>query len=357
MVLLATVESFTYPSLTAVPDWSAWSVGLTVLAAGTVVGRTVTPVLASTACAGVFAGAALLHVQVVSGLWMIGTIGALLWRCTGSWPYRRRAGPAALLLVVCVITDVASTDRENLPVIVVVMAVAVTGGAVVATGRRRHAAAYGLAQIREREIRSAADVAVHAERTQVARDLHDVVSHAVGVIAMQAGAAEVSWPGDPEAVRRAIGTIQVTAEQTLAEMGDLLPGHCAGSRTIEDVRGLVDRMRAAGTLVDLTVLGRPDPRTTHVVYRVVQEALTNAVRHAPGASVHIEIASGPLGSTVLVRDDGPGPGVESSRGYGLVGLAERVGFAGGTLQTGPGPDGRGFSVSAALPNPVELVVS
>jgi signal transduction histidine kinase len=349
MVVLAALEALTYPSFSSIQDWSAWSVVLTALAAGTVVGRSSAVALSTAVCASLFAIAALLHIPIVTGLWVVGTIGVLLWTCSCSWTLLLSRTSAAVLLVTCVIANVGATDPENLPITLVVMALAVTGGTLVGAGRRRSEAASRQAGEREQELRSAADSAVHAERAQVARDLHDLVSHAVGLIAMQSAAAEVSWPHDPEAVGRAVEIIRTTAERTLAEV-ELLPGGTrTRRRTLEDVRGLVDRMRAAGAHVDLTIVSRPDPRTTTVVYRIIQEALTNAVRHAPGASVQVEIDCRATGSVVLVSDDGPGPTVGSTRGYGLVGLAERVGFAGGTLECGPRRDGQGFCVSARLP--------
>ncbi len=110
--------------------------------------------------------------------------------------------------------------------------------------------------------------------------------------------------------------------------------------------------------MDLTILGELPTSAAGIVYRVVQESLTNVVRHAPGADVHVSIprtrrASWCMSSTTVRAPDGVG----GSRGYGLIGLAERVGFAGGTLQSGSGPEGIGFSVEAVLPVRVDEVTS
>ena len=101
--------------------------------------------------------------------------------------------------------------------------------------------------------------------------------------------------------------------------------------------------------------GEPPAETAAVVYRVAQESLTNVVRHAPGAGVHVAITHDGKRTVVRVVDDGPGPDGAGGRGYGLIGLAERVGFAGGTLEIGRGPGRSGFSVEAVLPVPVDAV--
>ena len=108
-------------------------------------------------------------------------------------------------------------------------------------------------------------------------------------------------------------------------------------------------------MVDLTMVGEPPTGADAVVYRVIQESLTNVVRHAPGAKVHIAINCDARRTAVRVVDDGPGPNGAGGRGYGLIGLAERVGFAGGTLKSGCGPGGTGFSVEAVLPVHVDAV--
>jgi signal transduction histidine kinase len=357
MVVLATAEASIYPRLYPLPDWSIWSVPLTALAAATVVGRSVAPALAAAACAGAFLVGALLHLPVVTGLWVLGTVCVLLWTLTSSWTRLRLHGSAALLLLGCVIAGVATTDRENFPVTLVVMLVALLGATLNAAGHWRSAEASRQSRTRVRDLQRAADAAVQAERAHVARDLHDLVSHTVGLVAMQAAAAEVSWPRAPATVRDAVKTIERTAQRALVELDQLPGGHRFARRTVADIHALVERMRAAGVRVDLNIEVSPDPQTTTVFYRVLQEALTNVVRHAPGASAHVELTGDGTGCTVSVRDDGPGPPAGITRGYGLVGLAERVGLAGGTMTTGPGAGGRGFHLSARLPAPTELVTS
>ncbi len=108
-------------------------------------------------------------------------------------------------------------------------------------------------------------------------------------------------------------------------------------------------MRRAGLDVQLLVAGPLPVGTSHTVYRLVQEALTNAVKHAPGARVAIRVLPDPRVVTVDVVDDGPGPRPDGRPGHGLIGLAERVDLAGGTFLSGPRPNGSGFRIRAQLP--------
>lgn len=173
-------------------------------------------------------------------------------------------------------------------------------------------------------------------------------------MAVQAAAAVVSWHSDPEASRRACDLVRATAEDTLTEIDRLLPGDTTSTKTVADIEELVRRIRAAGTPVDLRVDGVAGSTDLRVVHRVVQESLTNVVRHAPGAVAAVRVAVGADGAEVTVRDDGPGLTGGVARGYGLVGLSERVELAGGSLVTGPGPDGRGFQVTVSLPPDVPV---
>jgi signal transduction histidine kinase len=205
-------------------------------------------------------------------------------------------------------------------------------------------------------LRAAAAEAVASERRLMARELHDIVSHAVSVIAVQGGAAELSWPIDPSTARRAMEVIGTVAEQTVAELGKLPPGRTAANHNLADLRALVDRMRAAGLKVTLELTGTTSSPVPDTVYRVVQEALTNALRHAPGSHVDVRIDRRAADLiTVRVTDDGPGSAAESRRGYGLIGLAERLRQAGGTLATRSTPEVPGFEVTAVLPDTATVV--
>jgi signal transduction histidine kinase len=207
-----------------------------------------------------------------------------------------------------------------------------------------------------------ADQAVRAERLRLARELHDVASHAIGVMVLQAGAAEVQCATDPGAALASLERVRtagVQAQTELAVLFGLLDAGTVGSPglaatatapdLVDGVRTLVDRMRSGGLAVALDVSGDlpGEVASARTAYRVVQEALTNAVRHAPGSSVVVRLAREGDDLRVEVTDDGPA--VEAGEGgFGLVGLAERVRGEGGSVAAGPRPGG-GFTVSARLP--------
>jgi signal transduction histidine kinase len=210
--------------------------------------------------------------------------------------------------------------------------------------------------------RAAAERAVLAEeRARIARELHDVIGHEVTVIALQADAAAAALAKAPERAAAPIAAIRRSAADALAEMrrvvGMLRVAEEEDLRPqpgLVDVPALVEQSRAAGAHVDLTL--RPPSRPTHAsvelaAYRLVQEALTNARRHAPGAPVDVRVVGddAEVVVEVLNRRDGaiPAPRPESS-GFGLVGMRERVRLLGGRLDAGP-TDGGGFALTARLP--------
>jgi signal transduction histidine kinase len=207
------------------------------------------------------------------------------------------------------------------------------------------------------------DQAAMGERARIARDLHDVVAHHVSAIAVQAETARLTTEGLPEEGRAHFESIGETARDALNEMRRLL------GVLREDVDGkaerdpqpglarlneLVDTARAAGTEVRLTVQGQVAPLPPGVdlcAYRILQEALTNTRRHAPGAPVDVELDYGADTLRLRVRDHGPGPADGAGEGLGLLGMRERAIMVGGTLTAGPAGGG-GFVVDAELPVPV-----
>jgi signal transduction histidine kinase len=203
------------------------------------------------------------------------------------------------------------------------------------------------------------DQAVMEERARIARELHDVVAHHVSVIAVQAETARLTTPGLPEEGKERLAAIGQTARDSLTELRRLLG--ILRSDGIEPARSpqpglarlddLVTSARTAGTPVRLTLSGEVvslPPGVDLTAYRIVQEALTNARRHAPGASVDIELAYDADILHLRVTDDGPGPPAADTSGHGLMGMQERAAMIGGTIRTGPGPGG-GFLVEADLP--------
>jgi len=205
------------------------------------------------------------------------------------------------------------------------------------------------------------DHAARGERARIARELHDVVAHHISMISVQAETARLTVAGMPEEGRDQLTAIGDTARAALTEMRRLLDvlREDSGSTVelapqpgLKQVGELVDEARAStGVPVRLVVRGAAvplDPGIELAAYRVVQEALTNARRHAAGAAVDVELDYGPDALRVRIRDTGPGPAPGARDGHGVLGMRERVGMAGGTLSTGAAPGG-GYLVSAVLP--------
>jgi signal transduction histidine kinase len=209
------------------------------------------------------------------------------------------------------------------------------------------------------------DQAAMGERARIARDLHDVVAHHVSAIAVQAETARLTTEGLPDEGRAHLEAIGQTARDALGEMrrllgvlredanGDVQRDPQPGLARLNE---LVETARSAGTPVRLTVQGQVAPLPTGVdlcAYRILQEALTNARRHAPGAEVEVELDYGPDALRLRVRDHGPGVTQPDVDGHGLLGMRERAIMVGGTLTAGPA-DGGGFVVEAELPIPVPV---
>ncbi len=222
------------------------------------------------------------------------------------------------------------------------------------SGARREAAAAA----REEELRRVA----YEERLRVARDIHDIVGHSLSMISLQSGVALHVLDTNPEQARASLQAVRDAAKGSLAELrqtlgvfrrpdeGDAL----TPTSTLRDLPALVDAVRTPGRAVGLVVTpdaaARVPAALQTVAYRVVQESLTNAVRHAPGAgvAVSVEVTDAPA-LVVRVLDDGPARAVPAE-GHGLRGMRERVEAVGGRLHVGVRPPG-GLAVEAVLPLP------
>jgi signal transduction histidine kinase len=220
-------------------------------------------------------------------------------------------------------------------------------------------------EVKNRELEQAqhdlARQAVTEERLRIARELHDVVAHSMSVVALQAGTGRMVAAGDAGAAQQALATIETTTRGALREMRQLLgvlrsgegqePGALGPAPGLADVPALVAEVATSGLDVELRVHGeRPDvPAGVDLsAYRVVQEALTNVLRHAGAGHAVVDIGYTEGHVTVAVVDDGGGPFTPPVPGHGLTGMQERVAVHGGRLDLGPGPDG-GFSVTARFP--------
>jgi signal transduction histidine kinase len=225
-----------------------------------------------------------------------------------------------------------------------------------------------------------AQLAVAEERVRIARELHDIVAHGVSLMTIQIAAARRVGATKPDSANESLHAAEETGRQTLSELEGMLAvlrgadasivaaadRHDTGDDTnprmplphLSDLPGLVETVRQTGRNVAYTTLGDPPPLPASVemiVYRLVQEALTNAVRYAGDSPIDVQVIFSPTAITVFVDDEGPGVG--SSRpaigtggsGHGLVGMQERLSAIGGTLEAGPRRPGPGWRVHASIP--------
>jgi signal transduction histidine kinase len=215
----------------------------------------------------------------------------------------------------------------------------------------------------EKELAESARSAVADERARIARELHDVIAHSISVMTVQAGAARLLLDDEPDQAEHALLRVEETGRDTLAEMRRLL-GVLRRDMVAQDgleprpsldrLDALLDHYRAAGLEVELD---RQGPQRTlpagldQAAYRVVQEALTNTLKHAGRTRVRVRLAFSPDELALDIEDDGAGAATTVSGtggGHGLIGMRERIAIYGGTLATGP-RDGRGFAVGARFP--------
>lgn len=292
-------------------------------------------------------------------------------------PYRLRA----LTSLVAGAALIAASPEENFPYaspgaipFLVLLGVGL-GANAIHTGKQRVRA------LQERQ-EAATRLAVDRERARIARELHDVVTHNVSVMVIQAGAARKVMDAAPDRAREALLAVEAGGRTAMTELRHVMGlltmpdegpwGGSAGSGEsapafrslsadpdltpqpgLDRLPSLTDRVRETGVPVRLTVTGTPTPLSPGAdlaAYRVVQEALTNAVKHAAGARVEVTVDHTPTAVHVEVTDTGgtPTPAAASGTGRGLLGLRERLAVYGGSLQAGPRPTG-GYLVRAVIP--------
>jgi len=211
----------------------------------------------------------------------------------------------------------------------------------------------------EREREQKARLAVAEERVRIARELHDIVAHAISVIVVQAQAGQRVLEGEQASAREALGSIETTGRQALVEMRRLLgilrkedrELALAPRPSLAYLDVLAERVRDAGLPVELHVEGEAKPLPPGVdlsAYRIVQEALTNALKHAGPASAQVVVRYRPGEVELEITDDGRGPVDGREGGHGLVGMRERAALVGGNVESGTN-GGRGYFVRARLP--------
>ncbi|MEV6811145.1 sensor histidine kinase [Micromonospora sp. NPDC051296] len=282
----------------------------------------------------------------------------------------RPAVVAAVVLWLPVAVVAAMMPPEVVPQISAAYLVAnnlLVGIVSFSVGRTVHARRSSTAALRERARvaeatqRALAEQAVADERRRIARELHDVVAHHVSVMGVLATGVRRVLRRDPDAADEAIGTIEETSRATLRELRRLLDvlrteaepaAELAPQPGIAGIEALTEQVREAGLPVTLTVAGTPgalEEGEALTVYRIVQEALTNALKHAGTATAQVRVSFAGDAVEVEVTDTGRGPAPDTHRiGHGLVGMRERVGLYGGVLRTGPRPGG-GYRVYARIP--------
>jgi len=213
----------------------------------------------------------------------------------------------------------------------------------------------------ERARAEAENRAATAERARIAQELHDVVAHSVSVMVVQASGVRRLLKDDQAREREALESVEQTGRQALSEMRRMLGVMRSGEERpaaalapqpgLDHLDRLIEQVEEAGLPVKLTVEGTRMPLSPGVdlsAYRIVQEGLTNALKHARGANTEVTVRYGDDAVEVAIEDDGPGAKNGTELGHGLVGMRERVALYGGTLEAGPRPQG-GFVLRARLP--------
>ena len=295
------------------------------------------------------------------------------------------AGPAPRPDAVPVATNASGlwAAGADTRVLAMLLAAAIPVAAVTALARGAREQTETHSAVRELSEGMLADHVARGERARIARELHDVVAHHISMIAVQAETARLTTPGLPASGAQRFAAIGDTARAGLTEMRRLLgvlredaeherdagpgpgtgpdpqptgPGRPGADRRpqpgLPQLGDLVDGARdASGSVVRLIMSGpvtRLDPGVELAAYRIVQEALTNARRHAPGAAVDVELRYAEDAVRLRIRDNGPGQAARSHTGHGLLGMRERAAAVGGALQAGDARGG-GFCVEAELP--------
>jgi signal transduction histidine kinase len=311
----------------------------------------------------------LFHTLTVAGM---GAQLLVLYRLGRHGAPRNGAQPAAVGLAVPFLVLALAGPRATgsaAAVLTVLLASLAPAAALAGIARRARSEALGHSAARQVIADSLLEHTARGERARIVRELHDVVAHHISMVAVQAETARLATPGMPAVGAQRLSAIGDTARAALTEMRRLLGVLREDAKTatadrrpqpgLQQLNELLDEARdASGAVTRLIVGGTPvtlDPGVELAAYRIVQEALTNARRHAPGAAVDVELHYTDEVLRVRIRDNGPGPSsTPPDDGHGLLGMRERAAAVGGQLRTGPAAGG-GFLVVAMLPAKVEAL--
>ena len=332
------------------------SVGLGVLLALTPLLLPGRPLGAALLLGGVPLLALAVGVTPLAGFSMLVVVAAVGWQVGATGDRVLAVGLAAYLL--SRVLDVMATDPGNLAIELALVGLPVFAGNAWQDKDRAYRAAREQAERLHGVHEAVVQTAVTQERLRVARDLHDVTSHAVGVMLLQAAAAISHRERDPARSRAALGEVETAGREALAELGALrrvLDQQLPSRQPEGDLRDLVERLGQSELDIRLDAEQLPrDVRIATFIHLVVREALTNAARHAPGSRVRVGVHDEDSAWQVHVVDSGPaqaGAGRAPGSGFGLVGLAERARALGGVVTAGPAAGG-GFEVHARVPHPI-----
>jgi signal transduction histidine kinase len=296
--------------------------------------------------------------------------GIMLFYAAGAFLAERRAWLALALGVAVLCVDVLITTA-TLPALffdgVMIGLLPWAAGRLLRERGARERASRERAERLDGEREQRARTAAYGERARIARELHDVIAHSVSVMVIQAGGARVVMDSEPERAATSLQFVERAGRDALVEMRRLLgvldsgsdPRALAPQPGLADIDNLIFRTRAAGLVTDLRVegdAGEVSPALDLCAYRIVQEALTNAIKHAGPARAAVCVRWGCDALELEVADDGRGPIAPDggSGGHGIAGMRERAGLHGGSLDAGAGAGG-GFVVRARLPLTPERV--
>lgn len=301
-----------------------------------------------------------LLIAFIGSLGVVGLATAFL---LGNLRDDRQAGIGLAIVLGCIVVVVSNIpgpqSAGDLIFIPFRFVVAWVAGYALRERAEQAEAAEMRATLAEREREAAARVAVAEERTRIARELHDIVAHAMSVMVLQVGAVRHKLPHTLEDDREALGRVEQAGRTALAEMRRLLGAmRSNGDRValgpqpgLDALDSLVEDVIHAGLPVQLHVDGEPYtlPRAIDLsAYRIVQEGLTNALKHAHASHADVTVRYRPDEVELEIADDGKGPATTNGHGHGLVGIRERAKIYGGDMSAGAAPAG-GFILSARLP--------